>query len=227
MDLARSYDGAMGFPHWFMAHEQTDARGRQGRHWQSPVGNLATTVALAPNCPPAQAANYSFVTALAVGDTLAAYVPTAMIGQKWPNDVLIQGCKCCGILLESASSGPMVDRLHIGIGINLSGVPQGVTGAITNPIGLGDLVDTPPSPQAVLDKLGHHFETRVTQFCNAGFASIRDDWLAQVIKLGEQITARLPNEQITGIFETIDLNGNLVLQTQAGPRNIAAADVYF
>ena len=108
MDLARSYDGAQGFPHWILAARQTQARGRQGRSWLSPAGAFAASLVMQPFCPPAQAAQRSFVAACALRRALSRVVEPGALAQKWPNYVLLNGGKVAGILLESSGSGQQV-----------------------------------------------------------------------------------------------------------------------
>ncbi|MGB0798227.1 MAG: biotin--[acetyl-CoA-carboxylase] ligase [Planktomarina sp.] len=227
MDLARSYDGAHGFPHWILARTQTRARGRQGRVWMSPKGAFAATLIMKPNCPPALAAQRSFVAACALHRTLSGYVDPARLAQKWPNDVLLNGCKIAGILLEASGNGHVVDRLSIGIGVNLGHAPQDVVDAAFAPIGLADVTGKTITPEEFLNVLAQCFEDVEGKFQAGGFDAIRAEWLGHAARLGEVITARTSKDTHVGTFETVDADGNMVLLTAQGKIVIPAADVYF
>ena len=116
-------------PTWIMAREQTAARGRRGKVWVHPPGNLAATLIYKPDVTAPEAAKRSFMAANALYETLAIYIDRTMLSLKWPNDVLLNGGKVAGILLESAGRGPFVDWLAVGVGVNLTAVPTGITTA--------------------------------------------------------------------------------------------------
>jgi BirA family transcriptional regulator, biotin operon repressor / biotin---[acetyl-CoA-carboxylase] ligase len=214
-------------PTWIMAHTQTAARGRRGRVWQAPAGNLNATLIFKPDATPAEAARRSFLAANALFAALSIYVPSEKLALKWPNDVLLSGGKVAGILLESSGQGHFIDWLSIGIGVNLRHVPQGVTDAAFAPTSLMAAGGWEVEPADFLATLADAYATQEAKLKQFGFARIRADWLAHAARLGEIITARTGREEITGIFDTIDDDGNLVLITGTGPRSISAADVYF
>jgi BirA family biotin operon repressor/biotin-[acetyl-CoA-carboxylase] ligase len=166
------------------------------------------------------------VAANALYATLAMYVRDASLALKWPNDVLLAGGKVAGILLESTGKGKTVDWLAIGIGVNLAAKPEIEGDGGFPPVCLadhGELVD----PEEFLCMLAGHYATQEGILERLGFDAVREDWLQRAAKLGEIITARTSKEEITGLFDTIDEGGNLVLITGAGRRVIPAADVYF
>lgn len=213
-------------PTWIMAHRQTAARGRRGRPWAMPAGNFAATLVMRPGGQPAWAALRSFLAANALYATLAMYVRDASLALKWPNDVLLDGGKVAGILLESTGTGKLVNWLSIGIGVNLAAKPDIEGDPAFPPVCLadhGELVD----PETFLTVLAGHYATCESILDRLGFDAIREDWLQRAARLGEVITARTSRETITGLFDTIDEAGNLVLITGAGRRVIPAADVYF
>lgn len=213
-------------PTWIMARHQTAARGRQGRAWHNPEGNLAATLLMRPLGGPADAALRSFMAANALFEALALHVDRTKLAVKWPNDVLLSGGKVAGILLESMGTSQGLDWLAIGVGVNLAAVPDGVQDASFPPTALsehGELV----RPEAFLDALAANFATEEAIFAELGFAKIRENWLKRAARLGEVITARTSREEITGTFESIDEAGNLILRTPKGAQVIAAADVYF
>jgi BirA family transcriptional regulator, biotin operon repressor / biotin---[acetyl-CoA-carboxylase] ligase len=213
-------------PTWILAHRQTAGRGRRGRPWVMPAGNFAATLVMRPGGHPTWAALRSFVAANALYATLAMYVRDTSLALKWPNDVLLDGGKVAGILLESTGKAGMVDWLSVGIGVNLAARPQVEGDPAFPPVCLadhGDLV----APEAFLCMLAGHYATQEAILERLGFEAVREDWLQRAARLGEVITARTATEEITGLFETVDEGGNLVLVTGTGRRVIPAADVHF
>lgn len=213
-------------PTWIMARQQTAARGRQGRPWQHPAGNLAATLLMRPGGPVQEAALRSFFAANALFESLALYVDRTKLGVKWPNDVLLSEGKVAGILLESMGNATGVDWLAIGVGVNLKHAPDDLRDAAFPPVCLADHSEA-PAPEVFLDALAANFATEEAIFAELGFAKIRDNWLKRAARLGEVITARTSKEDITGTFESVDALGNLVLRTPKGAKIIPAADVYF
>lgn len=215
-------------PAWVMARRQTAGRGRRGRAWVDPEGNLAATLVMRPEGGPAEAAQRSFVAALALSDALRALLgPGARIALKWPNDVLLNGGKVAGILLESSGQGGRLDYLCIGVGVNLAAAPARVEPGAVAPVSVRGETGAEIAPETLLDALAAAFARRETQRAAEGFAAIRADWLAEAAHLGQTITARTVAETVTGTFDTLAEDGALILATPRGPRRIAAADVYF
>ncbi|CUH44432.1 biotin--[acetyl-CoA-carboxylase] ligase [Ruegeria atlantica] len=217
-------------PVWIMAHHQTAARGRRGRAWANPKGNLAATLLMRPQGNPELAARRSFVAALALFDACVAVTGRATgLSLKWPNDVLLNGGKLAGILLESTGQGRGVSHLSIGIGVNLSespGTDQVEPGAV-RPVSLLSEAGANVTPEDFLTELAVAYAGYESQFVTYGFEPIRTAWLARAAKLGEVITARTAASETVGTFETVDAGGNLVLNTAKGRVSIPAADVFF
>lgn len=216
-------------PTWIMARTQTDARGRRGRAWANPEGNFAATLLCRPDAGPAEAALQSFTAALALHDALAAFAGPAALALKWPNDVLLNGGKVAGILLESAGHGPRVDWLAIGIGVNLRAAPAAseVEPGSPRPVSLAGEGGTDPGQDAFLGRLAACFARHEDTFRTLGFDPVRRLWLSRAARLGETVIARTAREETTGIFETVDAEGRLVLRTPQGRRAIPAAEVFF
>lgn len=210
-----------------MAREQTAARGRRGRFWSNPPGNLAATLVMRPGGVPAWAALRSFLAANALYQTLALYAPREKLSLKWPNDVLLDERKVAGILLESAGAGGQVDWLVVGFGVNLRHTPTPEADAQIPPVSLREITDVEVEPEEFLTVLAGHYATEEQILERLGFDPIRQDWLEHAARLGDEITARTATKSITGIFDTVDEQGHLVLITGTGPVKIAAADVYF
>lgn len=206
------------------ARAQSAGRGRQGRVWVSPPGNLYVSLILRPRVPIATAAQLGFVAPLAVADACLAAAPGAAIAFKWPNDVLVGGRKLAGILLESQASaeGELV-WLVIGIGVNLATYPVDVDYAATALSATG----ADAAPEAVLTELARAFLVWHERWRDgAGFAAIRAAWLARAQGLGQPIRVRLPGALLDGSFAGLDNDGTLLLDTQAGRRRIAAGEVF-
>lgn len=220
----RAQVGACG-PIWLWAAEQTAGRGRAGREWVSPPGNLHATLLMPVADDPRRAALHSFVACLAVADTLKVLTGAAdRIALKWPNDALLGGRKVAGVLLESGL-GAAGRWLSVGIGINLAHAPAATRWPATS-VAEATGRDA-PGAEATLHILAAATVVRLKQLEKKGFAAIRHDWLTRAARLGERVEARLPHETLTGIFETLDETGAMVLRTGTGPRAIHAADVHF
>jgi len=216
-------------PTWIMTRSQTAGRGRQGRGWASPKGNFAATYLVCPNGPISEVSLSSFQAALALYDTLALHVDCTRLAMKWPNDVLLDGRKVAGILLESSGRGARVDWLAIGFGVNLVSSPTSGTleeGALM-PVSLVEAGAPGVTQDEMLDLTAFHMALYGKMWRDAGFDALRRLWLRRAAKLGETIRARTPRETLHGTFETVDADGRLVLGTPEGRRLISAADVFF
>ncbi len=212
-------------PAWLLALEQTEARGRRGRAWATPRGNFAGTLIMRRREEPGVAALRSFVTSLALYRTFVAVSGQATpFALKWPNDVLLNGGKVAGILLESIG-----DHLVIGIGINLAHAPapEDVEARALTPMSLARDLGVRVDPEVFLDILAAEYALLEDQFTTHGFAPIRSAWLEHAAKLGEVITARTMKDETIGTFENVDENGSLILKTAQGRVAITAADVFF
>ena len=217
-------------PVWIMAREQTAARGRRGRAWVNPEGNFAATLLMRPDLEAGLAAQLSFVASLSLLRALTPFVrPQDRIALKWPNDVLLNGGKLAGILLESSGGGRRIDWLAIGVGVNLLLAPGAdeVEQRALRPVSLSAETGQVVTPEALLDRLAAEFATQYLLWEKEGFASYRALWLRHAARLGETLTARTGTDEVTGTFETVDKTGALILRTEAGPRAIPAAEIYF
>lgn len=179
-----------------------------------------------PEGGPERAALRSFIAALALYDAIVAVTGRATgLALKWPNDVLLNGGKLAGILLESNSTG----ALSIGIGVNLLNAPdkaQIEEGAVP-PVSLLSETGVDVTPEDFLNALAPAFARYETQFNTYGFAPIRTAWLDRAARLGQVITARTGTTEQTGTFETVDDSGALILRTNQGLQAIPAGEVHF
>jgi BirA family biotin operon repressor/biotin-[acetyl-CoA-carboxylase] ligase len=214
-------------PLWITAAYQTAGRGRRGRAWDSGSGNLAATLLLRPEAPAAVIGQLSFAAALATAEMAAHFAPQAVIGVKWPNDVLANGRKLAGILLESGQDPAGRRWLAIGIGANLVSFPQGTEFPATSLVELGLPDIAAPLPDDALAVLAARFAYWYDAWMSEGFETVRTAWLARAQQLGAPIRARLPHETRTGVFEGIDAAGALLLNEQGQVLAIAAGEVFF
>jgi BirA family biotin operon repressor/biotin-[acetyl-CoA-carboxylase] ligase len=213
-----------------LAYEQTAGKGRRARPWVSPRGNFHATLLLHPKEPAAQVALRSFAAALALRDALVALTDLSKaFTLKWPNDVLLNGGKLAGILLESASSGAGVSHLAIGTGVNLIAAPDAslVEQGALKPVSLLSETGLRVDPETFLTHLASAYANWEHTFTTQGFAPLRAAWLAHAARLGENIRARTGTTTHHGTFETIDDTGALILRTDHGPIAIPAAEVFF
>jgi BirA family biotin operon repressor/biotin-[acetyl-CoA-carboxylase] ligase len=213
-------------PLWITAARQTAGRGRRGRAWDTGAGNLATTLLLRPDAPQAVTGQLSFAAALAAAEMASHFAPGANISVKWPNDVLAEGRKLAGLLLEG---GPQKDKqawLAIGIGVNLACHPGPQPGSLAA-TSLPQLGVAAPSCDQALTVLAARFAHWYDAWMGQGFPILRDAWLKRASGLGALITARLPHETRQGVFEGIDGSGALLLNEGGQVRAIAAGEVFF
>ena len=220
----RALDGAAdGTVVW--AREQTAGRGRRGRAWTSPAGNLYTSTILRPGKPASEAAQLSLVAAVALAEAVVAVLPAAAeIACKWPNDILVDGCKVAGILLESQGNGAGASWIVIGCGVNVASHPDDTAYPATN-------LETVCGKAVALDTVLEHYLDRLfvwrDRWLEAGVAPVRRAWVDRAAGIGGPITVRLPDRELTGRFHDMDADGALLLELPDGNRQrITAGDVF-
>jgi len=203
---------------WLRAERQTAGRGRQGRAWESPVGNLfaSTLVRVRPGEPPAP--TLALVAAVALAEAVEAYGVTAML--KWPNDLLVDGAKLSGILLERAD-----DAVVIGFGVNLADHPTGLDRLATS---FPAITGIAPDPDQFVHTLGEAFARWLGRWRGEGLAPVRTRWLERAHPVGSALTARLPDgTSLDGLFEGLDEGGALRLRLADGASHVIhAADIF-
>lgn len=213
-------------PVWITALRQTAGRGRRGRAWDTATGNLAATLLFVTDKPPAEAAQVSFIAALAAADLAEVCLGPGVGRLKWPNDLLIHGRKAAGILVESGARPDGALWLAVGIGINLAHAPQDVerpAAAFAE-----YMAAPPPAPRAALDILAARFEHWRALWTARGFGPIATAWTERAHGLGASCEARLPNQTHRGVAEGLDPDGALRLRLDDGAiLRITAGDVFF
>lgn len=216
-------------PLWIAARRQSAGRGRRGREWSSETGNLAATLLLTTRKPPAEAAQITFVAALAVADLLDAFAPPGLVTIKWPNDVMLDGRKASGILVESGPAPGGGLWLAVGVGVNLAHAPGDTERPAT---ALADHlrhdVAAAPSLDVAAGILAEAFDVWLTRWETLGFQPMLDAWAARTPGLHGPCVARLGHETLTGVADGVEADGALRLKMADGSlRLISAGDVFF
>jgi BirA family biotin operon repressor/biotin-[acetyl-CoA-carboxylase] ligase len=208
---------------WIVAAEQTAGRGRRGRAWISPKGNLHASALLIDPCPRAVAAQLSFVAGVALARTVTDLGVTD-VGLKWPNDLMSYGAKCAGILIEGFSLGSGRTACAVGIGVNCAHAPERVgyaTACLTRAGGQA------VAPGELFARLIERFDDALNDWrAGQAFDRIRSVWLDYAVGLGERIAIQNGAGRREGVFEGIDAVGRLLLHSEHGLDAIEAADVW-
>jgi BirA family transcriptional regulator, biotin operon repressor / biotin---[acetyl-CoA-carboxylase] ligase len=209
---------------WIVAGEQTAGRGRRGRAWISPQGNLHATALLIDPCPPALAPQLGFVAGVALARA-ARDASEADVGLKWPNDLMLNGAKCAGILVEGIGLAGRRTGYAIGVGVNCAHAPGEVdyatsclTGASGRAVGAGELFER------LVDRFD---EALVVWREGQAFDRIRAAWLDRAHSLGQRVVIESGAVRREGVFEGIDAGGRLLMRSERGVESIEAADLSF
>ena len=204
------------------ARMQRQGRGRHGRVWLSPPGNLYLSLVLRPDCAPRHAGELAFVAALGVAGAIGALMPPmSELAFKWPNDVLLNDRKVAGILLESALRGrERLDWLVLGLGLNVALVPEGLGEGATSLVAEGGGGVT---VEDALAAFGRHFLSWVRRWVDDGFAPVRNAWLHHAKGIGETVTVTVADSTVEGRLVEIDETGALVLALAEGERCVITA----
>lgn len=225
-EARRRAEAGEGGPVWITALTQTAGRGRRGRAWSTKTGNLAATLLFTTDKPPGEAAQVSFIAALAAVELAETCLGPGVASLKWPNDLMLRGRKAAGILVESGARRDGTLWLAVGIGVNLAHAPTDVERPA---VAFAQFMSAPPpTPRAALDVLAARFEHWRALWAAEGFAPIAHAWTEHAHGLGALCEARLPNQTHRGIAEGLDLDGALRLRLDDGAiLRITAGDVFF
>ncbi|MBE7637589.1 biotin--[acetyl-CoA-carboxylase] ligase [Sneathiella sp. P13V-1] len=210
-----------------IAKSQNSGVGRRGRAWTSPKGNMYASLMIRPKCSSAEAAKLSFLVSVALYHSIRSLLPENVpVSLKWPNDVLVDGKKVAGILLESKSRPDgALDWLVIGTGVNINDYPKVTEGLPATALGL---YGAEPEPTELISIYCTNFLHYYQIWVKNGFAPIRDEWLKYAVGVGNEVVARLPNEELHGIFSGLDKDGALILKQSNGAiKYISAGEVFF
>lgn len=223
--MARARKGDAGRL-WIVADTQTKGRGRNGRAWSSPRGNLHASLLLIDPAPPHKVAELGFVAGVAAAHALREILRGDQhVAIKWPNDVLYDGAKLCGILLESSSLPDGRLACAAGVGINCRAHPANTPYKATD---LAVVTGYPVAPSRMFAQLSTAIAHWLDVWAEgAGFEAIRAEWLCLAAGLGTWISVARPSQTIEGMFQTIDATGRLILEQTSGAIAIEAGDVFF
>ncbi len=211
-----------------IAETQMMGKGRLGRKWFSPVGkNLYISVVLRPSIPPASVYPITFLSSLAVYDTIQSVTgiePTL----KWPNDVLVNGKKICGTLLELSTEADMVRFVVVGIGLNINMEEQDIDEEIQSKATSLLLLEKKPFERPlVCGILLTNLERYYTIFRENGSEEICFIWEERAKIKGKYLEITQMGETYKGISEGIDRDGGILLNAHGATRKIIAGDVSF
>lgn len=214
-----------GAPHGTVvwARSQSAGRGRGGRTWYSPVGNLYASVVLRPAVPFEHLSEVGFVAALGVAEAVRTFLPAQRcVGLKWPNDVLIDGAKVAGILLESETARDTAPWVVVGIGINVAAAPSDAPYPVAS-LHASGAPDAIPRRvlSATLGALGAWFAL----WRECGFERVRDAWLRQAAYLQAEVCVRAGEGTVRGRFAGLDDDGAMIVETAQGRRRVSFGDV--
>src|SRR5215468_3520615 len=219
--LSLTRQGERG-PLWVTADRQSAGRGRRGRAWISPPGNLYASLLLTGPAAAEHWPQLSFVAALAIHDAVVEVADLKpQLAIKWPNDLLLAGAKFAGILIEGEGD---VNAVAVGIGVNCASHPADTDFPATDLTAAGAAV----SPATLFSALSIKMLGRIAQWNGGeGFSTIRADWLARASGIGEDVRVRLAERELVGRFEALDEAGALVLRSADGnSTTITAGDVF-
>jgi BirA family transcriptional regulator, biotin operon repressor / biotin---[acetyl-CoA-carboxylase] ligase len=208
---------------WIVADEQTAGRGRRGRGWISPRGNLHASALILDPCPRPVASQLGFVAGVALVRAARDFGATD-VGLKWPNDLMSYGAKCAGILIEGISLGSARTGCVAGIGVNCAHAPKGVgyaTSCLTRAGGQA------VAPGELFERLIERFDDALDEWrAGQAFDRIRAAWLDYAVGLGERIAIQNGGSQREGVFEGIDATGRLLMHSEQGVDVVEVADVW-
>jgi len=208
---------------WIVADEQTAGRGRQGRPWVSPIGNLHASALLIDPCPQASSPQLGFVAGVALA-CAAEDLGASRAKLKWPNDLVVDGAKCAGLLVEGAALPGRRLACVVGVGVNCAEAPEGVgypTAVLKRDDG-GAI-----GAAACFERLAARFDEALALWDRGeGFAAIRTDWLARAAGLGTVVRIRDAEATREGAFEGLDADGRLLFCGTRGLEAIEAADLW-
>jgi BirA family biotin operon repressor/biotin-[acetyl-CoA-carboxylase] ligase len=211
---------------WLTAGEQMQGRGRRGRTWVSPHGNLHASLYLRSPVSAKDIGFFPLVCAVALHRAISEALDEnqSEIKIKWPNDILVDGAKCCGMLMESDQRSGAIN-IVIGCGVNIVAHPEDTPYPAMH---LNEKNAT-LTPQDMFQYLAESFARTLDEWADgSGKASIRDYWLAHVRGMGQTIIVNLASERLEGIFDGIDADGVLSLRLPSGKvKEISAGDVFF
>lgn len=223
---------------WFASLKQNAGRGRRGRVWETPSGNLAASLLIVPDCEPALSATLGFVAGVALNRALQAVLPKGLvrtgidgatgnhrIALKWPNDVLADGAKVAGILLESQKRPDGRNAVIIGMGVNVVSAPEGLPYPANSLRALGAEI----SAETIFGALSDEWVVTYELWDNGrNIGDVLRLWRASAAGIGAEVAISGDSGVVRGVFESIDESGRLIVRSNDNSRiAITAGDVHF
>ncbi len=206
-----------------MAHSQTAGRGRHGRTWVSPAGNLYLSIVVRPNLPAERSGELAFVTAVALHRAINDLHPAGTLALKWPNDVLINDAKLCGILIENHIEAAQIAFSIVGVGINVASSPAGTSYPATSLIQCGIAVD----PESLAGSVLRQLQSVRGVWSKQGFEHIASEWTQAAWRRDARVVIDDGAERKSGIFVGLSRYGALRLSTDSGIAEISSGSLLY
>lgn len=221
----RAERGELG-PTWLIARRQTAGRGRRGRSWASLEGNLLATYLFASARPAGEIALLGFAAGLAIAEAVDAVIGAGKARLKWPNDVMIDGAKAAGVMMDSGALGGGAVWAALAFGVNLAAAPAGLDQPTTSLRAVLPPDAPAPEPLDFLTGVAPHLSAWAARLEADGFAPLRTAWLARAHGLGQHARVAQGEQTVYGRIAGLTERGELELDTTAGRRLISAGDVF-
>jgi BirA family biotin operon repressor/biotin-[acetyl-CoA-carboxylase] ligase len=208
-----------------VADYQTQGRGRLARRWQAPAGSsLLLSLVFRPPLAPSQVQRLVMVCSLAVADAVEAETGLA-VDLKWPNDLLIDGAKAGGILVEMASTGERVEFVIVGIGLNVNLDPAELPQDLLMPAtSLSQKAGRQIVRASLLRALLQKIERRYVAMLEG--TQPQDEWAGRLVTLGRPVSVSGPGSVLEGVAEGVDADGALLVRrADGGLERVLAGDV--
>ncbi|MCA8887353.1 MAG: biotin--[acetyl-CoA-carboxylase] ligase [Parvularculaceae bacterium] len=209
-------------PLWLVAKEQTAGYGRRGTPWRQAVGDLAATYLFSPNAGQERMPQISFVAGLAVADALARFAPDSAFKLKWPNDIIVNGAKIAGLLLELSFTRDNQAIVSFGVGVNIVNAPSGMDYPTARML---DLCGRAPTTDEVLGRIDELFAYWLSIWRHEGFSPVRSAWLLKAQGIGAKIRVRLAGNEFEGVFRDLDGEGALILDIDGEAKRVTAGTI--
>ena len=195
------------------ATTQNAGYGRHGRVWEQGAGNLYLSFLVKPDCDIDKIGQISLLTGLALANAIDIFIAPQETILKWPNDALIENKKCSGIIIEAIDVG-----LIIGVGVNIKSAPLEISTCLNKYSNI--------ELEKFRDKFLSCFSSCYTQWQKYGFKDLQGEWAAKTYSKGTDISVRLGGQNMKGKFESIDIDGNLLLMCDGEIKKITSGEVF-
>lgn len=226
LEARRRAERGQSGPVWLIAQRQTAGRGRRGRSWTSVDGNLLATLLFPTTRAPAEVALLGFATGVAIAETIEALGGVGRVGLKWPNDVMIDGAKAGGILIDSGALDGGGLWVALAFGVNVAAAPRALDQPAASVRAALPLDAATPTAMQFFAALRPRLQAWADRLAAEGFEPLRRAWLARALGIGGQARVQQGEHAVEGRVSGLSARGELELDTSAGRRLIAAGDVF-